>query len=238
MKWAKGATTSTLESGPAIHVIVFKQPGANVIETVDAIKAALPQLRAAVPQGIDMNVIADRTLTIRASVREVKLTLMITIVLVVFVIFLFLRNVMATAIPSAVIPVSLFATAAVMLPLDFTLDNLSLMALTIAVGFVVDDAIVMVEAIWRRIEHGEKPLRGRARRLARDRLHHPHHLDFADRRVHTRDAHGRRHRDHHAGVRAHAEGSGAGVGGSLADAHSRCCAPASSRHRARLRRES
>jgi hydrophobic/amphiphilic exporter-1 (mainly G- bacteria), HAE1 family len=138
-------------------VIVFKQPGANVIETVDAIKAALPQIRAAVPQGIDVNVIADRTLTIRASVREVKLTLMITIVLVITVIFLFLRNVLATAIPSAVIPVSLLATAAVMLPAHFTLDNLSLMALTIAVGFVVDDAIVMVEAIWRRIEHGERP---------------------------------------------------------------------------------
>ena len=153
----KGGHYETLKSGPAIHVIVFKQPGANVIETVDAIKAALPQLRAAVPQGIDMSVIADRTLTIRASVREVKITLMITVVLVVAVIFLFLRNVMATAIPSAVIPVSLLATAAVMLPAHFTLDNLSLMALTIAVGFVVDDAIVMVEAIWRRIEHGEKP---------------------------------------------------------------------------------
>ena len=153
----KNAHFETLKSGPAIHVLVQKQPGANVIETVEAIKAALPQIRAAVPQGINLDVIADRTLTIRASVREVKLTLMITIVLVVAVIFLFLRNVMATAIPSAVIPVSLLATAAVMLPAHFTLDNLSLMALTIAVGFVVDDAIVMVEAIWRRIEHGEKP---------------------------------------------------------------------------------
>ncbi|MEJ1961890.1 MAG: efflux RND transporter permease subunit [Gammaproteobacteria bacterium] len=153
----KGGHYETLKSGPAIHVLVIKQPGANVIETVDAIKAALPQLRAAVPQGIDMSVVADRTVTIRASVREVKLTLMITIVLVIAVIFLFLRNVMATAIPSAVIPVSLLATAAVMLPAHFTLDNLSLMALTIAVGFVVDDAIVMVEAIWRRIEQGERP---------------------------------------------------------------------------------
>ena len=153
----KAGRFESLQSGPAIHVIVFKQPGANVIETVDAIKDALPQLRAAVPQGINMEVIADRTVTIRASVKEVKITLMITVVLVVFVIFLFLRNVMATAIPSTVIPVSLLATAAVMLPAHFTLDNLSLMALTIAVGFVVDDAIVMVEAIWRRIEHGEKP---------------------------------------------------------------------------------
>ena len=147
----------SLKSGRAIHVVVFKQPGANVIETVEAVKAALPQLRAAVPPGINMDIIADRTLTIRASVYEVKMTLLITIMLVVVVIFLFLRNVMATAIPSAVIPVSLLATCAVMLPAHFTLDNLSLMALTIAVGFVVDDAIVMVEAIWRRIEHGQRP---------------------------------------------------------------------------------
>ena len=153
----KAGKFETLKSGPAVHVIVFKQPGANVIETVDAVKAALPRLRAAVPPSINMNVIADRTVTIRASVAEVKRTLLITIVLVVVVIFLFLRNVMATAIPSAVIPVSLLATAAVMLPAKFSLDNLSLMALTIGVGFVVDDAIVMVEAIWRRIEHGQRP---------------------------------------------------------------------------------
>jgi HAE1 family hydrophobic/amphiphilic exporter-1 len=153
----KAGKFETLTSGPAVHVIVFKQPGANVIETVEGIKAALPRLRAAVPPGINMNIVADRTLTIRASVNEVKVTLLITIALVVIVIFLFLRNVMATAIPSAVIPVSLLATAAVMLPAKFTLDNLSLMALTIAVGFVVDDAIVMVEAIWRRIEAGQRP---------------------------------------------------------------------------------
>jgi HAE1 family hydrophobic/amphiphilic exporter-1 len=154
----KAGKFESLKSGPAVHVVVFKQPGANVIETVEAVKAALPQLRAAVPPAINMDVIADRTLTIRASVYEVKKTLMITVVLVVVVIFLFLRNVMATAIPSAVIPVSLLATAAVMLAAHFTLDNLSLMALTIAVGFVVDDAIVMVEAIWRRVEHGQRPL--------------------------------------------------------------------------------
>ena len=154
----KAGSFESLKSGPAIHVVVFKQPGANVIETVEAVKAALPQLRAAVPPAINMDVIADRTLTIRASVHEVKKTLIVTVVLVVVVIFLFLRNVMATAIPSAVIPVSLLATAAVMLAAHFTLDNLSLMALTIAVGFVVDDAIVMVEAIWRRVEHGQQPL--------------------------------------------------------------------------------
>ena len=128
-----------------------------MIRTVNAIKAALPGLASTIPGSIQMHVIADRTQTIRASVKDVEITLLITIVLVVAVIFLFLRNVRATLIPSIVIPLALLATAAVMLPLGFSLDNLSLMAMTIAVGFVVDDAIVMVEAIWRRIEHGEPP---------------------------------------------------------------------------------
>ena len=147
----------TLKSGRVVHVTVNKAPGANVIRTVEAVKAALPRLQQTMPQSMQMHIIADRTQTIRASVKDVEITLLITVVLVVAVIFLFLRNVRATLIPSAVIPLSLLATAAVMLPAGFSLDNLSLMALTIAVGFVVDDAIVMVEAIWRRIEHGEKP---------------------------------------------------------------------------------
>jgi HAE1 family hydrophobic/amphiphilic exporter-1 len=147
----------TLRSGRVVHVTVNKAPGANVIRTVEAIKKALPKLQADMPQSMELHIIADRTQTIRASVKDVEITLLITIVLVVAVIFLFLRNVRATIIPSAVIPLSLLATAAVMLPAGFSLDNLSLMALTIAVGFVVDDAIVMVEAIWRRIERGEKP---------------------------------------------------------------------------------
>jgi HAE1 family hydrophobic/amphiphilic exporter-1 len=147
----------TMRSTRHVDVSVTKAPGANIIRTVEAIKAALPGIQAKIPGSIQMRVIADRTQTIRASVRDVQMTLLITVVLVVAVIFLFLRNVRATVIPSAVIPLSLLATAAVMLPAGFSLDNLSLMAMTIAVGFVVDDAIVMVEAIWRRIEHGEKP---------------------------------------------------------------------------------
>ena len=147
----------TLKTGPVIGVLIFREPGANIIKTVEAVKAALPELRAAVPAGIDMSVLADRTVSIRASVHDVEITLLITIVMVVAVIFLFLRDLWATLIPSAVIPVSLMATAALMLPVGFSLDNLSLMAMTIAVGFVVDDAIVMVEGIWRRIEHGEAP---------------------------------------------------------------------------------
>ncbi|HEY1898830.1 MAG TPA: efflux RND transporter permease subunit, partial [Steroidobacteraceae bacterium] len=133
-------------------------PGANVIQTVDRINKALPGLRANIPPAIAIHVLADRTQTIRASVKDVETTLLITIALVVAVIFLFLRNLRATLIPSAVIPLALLATMAIMLPLGFSLDNLSLMALTIAVGFVVDDAIVMVEVIWRRIEAGEAPM--------------------------------------------------------------------------------
>ncbi len=147
----------TMKSTRHVDVSVTKAPGANIIRTVEAIKRALPRIQASIPSSIQMRVIADRTQTIRASVRDVEMTLLITIVLVVAVIFLFLRDLRATIIPSAVIPLSLLATAAVMLPAGFSLDNLSLMALTIAVGFVVDDAIVMVEAIWRRIEHGERP---------------------------------------------------------------------------------
>jgi HAE1 family hydrophobic/amphiphilic exporter-1 len=150
-------TDKTLKSGPAVILLITKQPGKNVLKTVAAINKALPNLEAAVPPGIEFHIVQDRTQTIRSSVRDVQITLLITIVLVVMVIFLFLRNIRATLIPSGVIPISLMATAAVMLPLGFSLDNLSLMAMTIAVGFVVDDAIVMVEAIWRRIEHGEQP---------------------------------------------------------------------------------
>jgi HAE1 family hydrophobic/amphiphilic exporter-1 len=147
----------TLRSGQAVLLIIYKQPGANVIETVNRINRALPGLKADIPPSIDVSVLADRTQTIRASIRDVEITLLITIALVVGVIFVFLRNVRATVIPSLVIPISLLATAGAMLALKLSLDNLSLMAMTIAVGFVVDDAIVMVEAIWRRVEAGEKP---------------------------------------------------------------------------------
>ncbi|HEY3800062.1 MAG TPA: efflux RND transporter permease subunit [Caulobacteraceae bacterium] len=158
--WAfagKGNTDKTLSSGRAILLIVFKQPGANVLKTVDRINAALPGLEADIPPAIAVSIVADRTQTIRASVRDVEITLMVTVLLVVGVIFMFLRNVRATLIPSAIIPVCLLSTCAVMLALHFSLDNLSLMAMTIAVGFVVDDAIVMEEVIWKRIEHGADP---------------------------------------------------------------------------------
>jgi HAE1 family hydrophobic/amphiphilic exporter-1 len=140
-----------------VFLVVFKQPGANVIETVDKIKARLPQLIAAFPPAIHVSILSDRTQTIRAAVQDVQHTLLLTIVLVVMVIFIFLRSVWATIIPSITVPLALFGACALMWVFGYTLDNLSLMALTISVGFVVDDAIVMLENITRYIEQGEKP---------------------------------------------------------------------------------
>jgi hydrophobe/amphiphile efflux-1 (HAE1) family protein len=144
---------------PCVLLVVYKQPGANVIDTVDAIKGSLPRLAKFIPAGVNVEVISDRTVTIRASVFDVEFTLVLTIGLVVLVILLFLRNLRATLIPSAVVPISLLGAFAVMYAVGFSLDNLSLMALTIAVGFVVDDAIVVVENIYRHIEDGERPYR-------------------------------------------------------------------------------
>ncbi|WP_276972322.1 multidrug efflux RND transporter permease subunit [Tatumella ptyseos] len=143
---------------PAIILSVQRQPGANVIQVVDSIKAQLPALQAALPDGVKLNVISDRTQTIRASISDVQFELMLSIALVVMVTFLFLRNLSATLIPSVAVPLSLVGTFGVMYLLDFSLNNLSLMALTIATGFVIDDAIVMVENISRRLEEGESPL--------------------------------------------------------------------------------
>jgi hydrophobic/amphiphilic exporter-1 (mainly G- bacteria), HAE1 family len=141
-----------------VFLVVFKQPGANVIETVDKIKATLPRLVAAIPPAIKIDIISDRTQTIRAAVEDVQFTLMLTIALVVMVIFVFLRSFWATIIPTVTVPLALLGACALMWAFGYTLDNLSLMALTIAVGFVVDDAIVMLENITRYIEEGEKPL--------------------------------------------------------------------------------
>jgi len=141
-----------------IVLAIQRLPGANVISTVDAIKAALPQLEASIPPSIKVSVIADRTTTIRASVADVQFTLILTIALVVGVIFVFLRSLWATIIPAIAVPVSIIGTFGVMDAFGYSLDNLSLMGLSIAVGFVVDDAIVMVENIARHIEMGKRPL--------------------------------------------------------------------------------
>jgi HAE1 family hydrophobic/amphiphilic exporter-1 len=140
-----------------IVLVIYKQPGANVIDTVDKIKAELPRLQANMPPAIKIFTLSDRTQTIRAAVKDVQFTLLLTIALVVMVIFIFLRNLWATIIPSVTVPLALLGACALMWLANYSLDNLSLMALTIAVGFVVDDAIVMLENITRYVEEGEEP---------------------------------------------------------------------------------
>jgi multidrug efflux pump len=142
----------------AVILNIQRQPGANVIQVADLVKKALPQLRSSLPASIDVTVLADRTVTIRASVTDVELELLLAVALVVMVIFLFLRNVPATIIPSLAVPVSLIGTFGVMALAGFSINNLTLMALTIATGFVVDDAIVMIENVARYVEAGEAPL--------------------------------------------------------------------------------
>src|SRR6476619_4864816 len=143
---------------PAVIVNIQRQPGANIISVVDRVTQLLPQLRASLPASVDLTVLTDRTTTIRASVRDVEFELMLTVALVVMVIFLFLRNLPGTIIPSVAVPLSLVGTFGVMYLAGFSINNLTLMALTIATGFVVDDAIVMIENIARYIEAGEAPL--------------------------------------------------------------------------------
>ena len=143
---------------PAIILNIQRQPGANVIAVVEGIKALLPQLQSSLPAAIDLNILTDRTVTIRASVEDVEFELTLAVILVVLVIFVFLRNARATLIPSLSVPLSLIGTLGAMYLFGFSLNNLSLMALTIATGFVVDDAIVVIENISRYIEEGESPL--------------------------------------------------------------------------------
>jgi multidrug efflux pump len=151
--------TGGLSNGkPAILIIVFRQPGANIIATVDRVRALLPQLQASIPPAIHLSVAIDATRTIRASVRDIEITLVVSIVLVILVVFVFLRDVRSTFIPSVAVPVSLIGTLGVMYLLGYSIDNLSLMALTVATGFVVDDAIVVIENITRHLEEGMQPL--------------------------------------------------------------------------------
>jgi multidrug efflux pump len=150
--------TGFMNGEPCVLLIVSRQPGANIIETVDRIRDAIPSLKASVPAAIDFTIVLDRTATIRASVSDVERTLAISIALVILVVFLFLRNFRATLIPSVAVPVSLIGTFGVMYLCKYSIDNLSLMALTIATGFVVDDAIVVIENISRYLEQGMSPM--------------------------------------------------------------------------------
>jgi hydrophobe/amphiphile efflux-1 (HAE1) family protein len=151
-------TTGIVNSKPAVMVILFRQPGANIIETVDKVRALLPQLKAALPGAVDLSVVLDRTPPIRGSLRDVEISLMLSGMLVILVVFWFLRNVRATVIPALAVAVSIIGTFAVMYLCGYSLDNLSLMALTIATGFVVDDAIVVLENITRYREAGLSPM--------------------------------------------------------------------------------
>ncbi len=142
----------------AVLLVIFRQPGANIISTVDNVRELIPQLKAAISPSIKLDVVMDRTLTVRASVRDIEITLIISVILVVFVVFVFLRNVRSTIIPSIAVPLSLVGTFGVMYLLGYSLDNLSLMALAISTGFVVDDAIVVLENINRHLEDGMEPV--------------------------------------------------------------------------------
>jgi len=148
---------------PSVLLIIFRQPEANIIDTVNRIRQSLPSIRASIPAAIDLTIVLDRTATIRASVKDVESTLAVSVGLVVLVVFFFLRNVRAPLIPSVAVPVSLIGTFGVMYLFGYSLDNLSLMALTIATGFVVDDAIVVIENISRYLEQGMRPLQAALR---------------------------------------------------------------------------
>src|SRR5262249_18035532 len=160
---------------PGVLMAIFRQPGANMIETVDRIMAVLPMLRASISPSLHLQVAVDRTSTIRSSVRDVEIALVISIILVIFVVFAFLRNVWATIIPSVAVPLSLIGTFGVMYLFHYSLDNLSLMALTICTGFVVDDAIVVIENITRHIENGMTPFARHVK--AREQTRLPFSLD-------------------------------------------------------------
>jgi len=151
-------TAGLFNGKPAISLVIFRQPGANIIQTVDRIRDMMPQLKAEIPAGMNLDVSLDRTTTIRASVRDVEFTLCISVALVIMVVFLFLRNARTTLIPSVAVPISLIGTFGVMYLCDYSIDNLSLMAMTIATGFVVDDAIVVIENITRHLEAGMPPV--------------------------------------------------------------------------------
>ena len=151
-------TSGICNGDPAALVVVFRQPGANVVETVDGIRKALPQLKTEVSPQIDFNLAFDQTTTIRASIADVQFTLIMSVLLVTVVVFIFLRDWRATVTASVAVPLSLLGTFAVIYLLGYSLDNLSLMALTISTGFVIDDAIVVIEDIMRHQEQGLSPL--------------------------------------------------------------------------------
>ncbi len=203
----------------AVVLIIRREPGANVIDVIARVRALLPSLAAAISPSIHVDVAVDRANTIRASVREVEESLLISVALVVLVVFAFLRSARATLIPSVAVPLSLVGTFGVMYLLDYSLDNLSLMALTISTGFVVDDAIVVTENIDAVPRGGHDPRRGRPARRQADRLHHRLDHRVAARGVHPDPAHGRHRRAPLPRVRRGAQHRHRHLGGGLAHRH-------------------
>ena len=220
---------------PAVILNIQRQPGANIIAVVDRVKALLPTLRGSLPPAVQMSILTDRTTTIRASVADVEFELMLTIALVVMVIFLFLRTLAATVIPSVAVPLSLVGTFGMMYLLGYSLNNLTLMALTISTGFVVDDAIVMIENIMRYIEEGDQPLEAALKGSAQIGFTILSADGIAHRRADSPAVHGRHRRTAVPRVRGDAERHDSRVGGGLADADAddvREAAPPQDRRRA------
>ena len=214
---------------PAVMLILRREPGANVIETVDQVKKLLPLLRASIPAAMTLSLVSDRTPTIRASLRGVEHTLLISIALVVLVVFLFLRDIRAALIPSVAVSVSLIGTFGVMYMAGFSLNNISLMALTVCTGFVVDDAVVMLENISRHIENGVSPFTSCRTRGARGEFHGLINEPVFDRRIHTDYVNGRYRRATVSRICYHAIGGHSGVSACIAycDTHDVCTAIAS-----------
>lgn len=201
---------------PAILLMIRKLPEANIIQTVDSIRARLPELQQTIPAAIDLQIAQDRSPTIRASLEEVEQTLVISVALVILVVFLFLRSGRATLIPAVAVPVSLIGTFAAMYLCGFSLNNLSLMALTIATGFVVDDAIVVIENISRYIEKGEKPLAAALKGAGRSASPSSPHL-LADRGADPAAVYGRYRRPPVPRIRRHPCRRYSYLGGGLPD---------------------
>ena len=204
---------------PAVLVIVFRQPGANIIQTIDSVKAAIPELMAAMPRAMTLTIANDRSTTIRQSLNDTEMTLVIAVVLVTLVVFLFLRNLRATMIPAVAVPVSIIGTFGAMYLMGFSLDNLSLMALTVSTGFVVDDAIVVLENIIPSPRSRHATLAGRVDRRARGRVHRAVHEPVAGRGVPADPADGRHRRPAVPRVRHDAVAGNHGVAGDFPDDH-------------------
>ena len=209
-------TAGLVNGNRSVLLIIFRQPGANIVGTADRIRALFPELQASIPASIHLSVAIDRTTTIRAGVKDVQITLLITVFLVILVIFVFLRNLWATVIPAVAVPVSLVGTFGVMYLLGYSIDNLSLMALTICTGFVVDDAIVVIENITRYHEAGLSPMQAALRGSTGNWVHRAFDEHVADRRLHSYSADERNRRAALPRVCGHAERHDSAVSGRVA----------------------